>query len=178
MVDDSNESGINDGVIIIRPFQFKDAEIHLKGEDEELVKWLNEGKRSTVESVRNWIAENRRYWQKDGSRFTFAIETFADHVLVGMVEANIDFKNIEGLMDGDANISYGLYQDTRGKGYASRAVVLLLGFLRRKGIKRAVLRIHPKNKDSLKIPKRFRFEKQGVITTSKNEIFEIFTKAL
>lgn len=169
---------LNDGVIAIRLFRLEDAEAHLRGEDEELVKWLNEDKRSTIESVRNWITEGQRYWQEGGPRLTFAVETLTDHTLVGMVESNTDFKNIEGLIEGDANISYGLYPNARGKGYATRAAALMLDFLKQKGVKRAVLRIHPDNKDSLKLPERMGFKKQGTITTSKNEIFEVFTKEL
>src|SRR3989338_2694034 len=106
-----------DGVISLKPFELEDALAHLAGEDEEQQKWLSEGK-SSLESVEKWIKKNLEYWKNDGPVFNFAI--WVNGNLVGMVEANTDIKKVEGMKDGQANVSYGIYPQYRGKGYAAR----------------------------------------------------------
>jgi RimJ/RimL family protein N-acetyltransferase len=129
---------LSDYTITIRPFELSDAEKHLAGEDDDQIKWLSGGK-STLEGVRNWISKNQKYWEIDGSIFNFAI--VVEDKLVGMVEANTDSESLEGVDDGDANISYGLYPSARGKGYTTKAINLLIGFLKDRDIKRAVIRV-------------------------------------
>ncbi len=166
-----------DEIITLRPFELADAEKHLAGEDDKQVRWLSGGK-SSLEGVKNWIAKNQKYWENDGPIFNFAIVETVKNEPVGMVEANTDSKSLEGIEKGEANISYGLYPQARGKGYTTRAINLLLGFLRSKGIKRAVLRIDPLNIDSLKIPKRLGFSKRKKIVTKQGENLQIFVKSL
>lgn len=166
---------LTDGSITIRPFEPADAEKHLAGEDSEQIKWLSGGK-STLENVRTWIEKNQKYWENNGPIFNFAI--VAGEELVGMVEANTDSESLEGIEQGDANISYGLYPSARGKGYTTKAINLLIGFLKEKGVKRAVLRIDPKNIDSIKIPERLSFNKTGKIVTKDGENLQVFVKNL
>jgi RimJ/RimL family protein N-acetyltransferase len=94
-----------------------------------------------------------------------------------MVEANIDYEKIEGLQKGDANISYGLYPEARGKGYATRAVNMITEFLRQKGVERVVLRINPDNPNSLKIPVNCGFQSAGEIMTKEGKML-MFSKKL
>ncbi|MBI2637367.1 MAG: hypothetical protein HYW88_00565 [Candidatus Sungbacteria bacterium] len=54
---------LTDGGITIKPFEFKDAEKHLAGDDEEQMKWFGGGK-STLESVHAWIKRNQESWGK------------------------------------------------------------------------------------------------------------------
>ncbi|MFY9814538.1 MAG: hypothetical protein WAK43_10355 [Dehalococcoidales bacterium] len=82
---------LTDGTIIIKPFQDEDAEEHFRGEDSEQTKWLNDGCKSTIDSVRNWIKRNRESREKAGPVFNFVIRTLEDGKLTGMVEAGIDF---------------------------------------------------------------------------------------
>jgi RimJ/RimL family protein N-acetyltransferase len=163
-----------DDVILIKPFCLDDAGKQLRGEDDEIRKWLNEGQVSTLESVTNWIQS----WQDDGTVFPFAIWTIEDKTLVGMVEARTHWQTIEGLEDGDANISYCLYPDYRGKGYVTRAIKLIQGFLTTKGIKRAVIRISPDNVNSLKVPPRCGFQKTGQVRTESGEVSIIFVREI
>ena len=167
---------LTDKVITIQPFSVENAEDHLKGEDDEQIKWLSGGK-STLESIKSWISKNQKHWEIGGPIFNFAVFDH-DSKLVGMVEANTDFKKVEGIEKGDANISYGLYPKERGKGYASRAVNLIIIFLKERGFKRAVIRINPKNIFSLKVPKKCGFSKIGSVKTNKNEQLIIFVKYL
>lgn len=167
---------LTDGVIKLRPFRFEDAEAHLAGEDEEQVKWVSGGK-STLETVQKWIKENQEYWQASGTKFNFAIESNEENKLVGMVEANTDSSSIEGLQDGDANISYSLYPEARGKGYVTHAVALVADFLKEKGLKRAVIRVNPQNEASFNVPKRSGFQEIGAINTKEGKL-TIFIKEL
>lgn len=168
---------IADNVIILRPFKEEDAEEHLKGEDKDQIKWLSGGK-SSLESVKNWIKKNQDYWQKGGPVFNFAIVDKISNKLVGMVEANNDYEKIEGLENGDANISYGIYPQFRGKGYAQKAINLLMDFLKNRQVNRAVIRINPQNLDSLKVAQRLGFEEKDWITTKDKERLNIFVKIL
>jgi RimJ/RimL family protein N-acetyltransferase len=168
---------LTDNIVLLRPFLLKDAEEHLAGEDEAQRRWLSGGK-STIETVRNWIQRNLEYWQQDGPIFTFAIVEAKTHALIGMVEANTEDERVEGIQKGEANISYGLYPFARGKGYASRAINLMLGFLQRKGLQAAIIRVDPGNVDSLKIPLRCGFQELAVVQTSDQRNLVIFRKPL
>lgn len=168
---------LTDGIITLRPFNSEDAEAHVLGDDEESVKWLNDGHSSTVESTRAWIERNRISWDTGGSVLNFAIENAEDKTLLGMIEANLDFKEF-GYQEGDANISYALYPLARGKGYITRSLHLMLEFLKEKGVRRAVLQIHPDNGASLSIPTRHGFAEQGTITKANGEIRKLFVKSL
>ena len=121
---------LTDGFIILRPFILENAKEHLANEDKAQVKWLSGGK-GTLEGVQNWIKRNQQYWDNDGSIFNFAIFDQKNN-LVGMIEANTDYNNLDGIKEGDANISYGLYPFARRKGYMVRAISLMNDFLKSK----------------------------------------------
>lgn len=170
------QSELTDETITIKPYiDLSLAKIQLTNEDADIVKFLIE-KKSTLKSVVNWIKKNQDYWKNKGPSFAFAIFDKSNS-LVGMVEANTDHNKIEELQEGDANISYEIFPFARGKGYSSRAVKLIMKFLKSIGVRRAILRISPENKYSLLIPKKCGFAKIG--ETNKNgEINLIFVKVL
>jgi RimJ/RimL family protein N-acetyltransferase len=172
-----NTIELTDQVVLLRPFVLKDVEEHLAGEDEVQIKWLSGGK-STRETVRNWIQRNQESWEKDGPVFAFAISDAKTQRLIGMVEANTDDENVEGIQKGEANISYGLSPFARGKGYGSRAVNLMMDFLKRKGLHAAIARVDPTNEDSLKVPLRCGFKEQGVMKTKDQRNLVVFKKLL
>lgn len=163
--------------IVLRPFTLDDAEDHLRGEDAEMARWVSGGK-STLESVQSWIHENQRDWENDGPRFTFAIVETKTNILIGFIEANHDFEKLEHIKQGEVNISYGLYPQYRGKGYAIQAVKLVIDFLKNQGAKKAVIAIDPENINSLRIPENLGFKKTDEILTAKNDPLIIFEKSL
>ena len=167
---------LTDSVVTIRPFVLSDAPQHLVGEDDEQIKWVSGGK-GTLAGIQDWIVRSQLYWRQGGPVFTFAIED-AFETLVGMVEANTDSAMIPELQLGDANISYGLYPSARRKGYASRAVHLVTGFIASKGIQRAVILVHPDNARSLLVPERCGFTRERSILTDVGEPFVVFAKKL
>ncbi len=167
---------LTDQTITLRPFNVLDAKKHLEGEDSQQIKWVSGGK-GTIEGIENWIKKNELSWKNNGPIFNFAIINPTNE-LSGFVEANTDFENVDGLSKGDANISYGLYPNYRGKGYATAAVNLILKFLKEKGLRRAIIRVNPENEGSLKIPQRLGFEKSEEILTNKGDKLVVFLKNL
>lgn len=166
---------LTDGYITLRQFDLSDASQHLAHEDEQIEKWVSGGK-STPETVKAWIEKNIQHWENDGPVFNFAI-TDKSGVLIGMVEANSDQTVISVLQQGDVNISYSLSAEARGKGYATRAVVLIMKLLKSKNFKRAIIRIDPKNEPSMGIPQRLEFERISG-RNMKEETLVIFAKSL
>ena len=66
------------------------------------------------------------------------------------------------------NISYGIYPEARGKGYAVEAVKLLMQFLKKLGHKRTIIRVNPQNVASLSVPRKLGFEELN--DESKDEL--------
>lgn len=170
---------LTDGSVLLRPFRIKDAREHFLGQDKALIRWLT-NKKSTLEEIKDWIRKNQKYWENNGPIFNFAIVDTKKNKLVGMVEANFNYKTLEVLREreGEVNISYGLYPFARGKGYASRAVNLIVAFLKDKGFSRATITVRPENKNSLKVPLRCGFKENGVIIKKNKDKLNLFIKNL
>lgn len=167
----------SDDVLIIKPYKIEDAETQLENEDEEHWKWLSGGQ-STLEGIRKWILENQRLWEEGGPRFAFAVWEKETNQMVGMVETNIDYANLEGLEKDEANISYGIYPRSRGKGNAVRAVKLIGDFLKENGIKRGVIRVEPENIKSVNVALRVGFIKRGSVQTKDNHTLDVYVNEL
>jgi hypothetical protein len=82
-----------------------------------------------------------------------------------MVEANCDWNQIDGLNNGEANVSSGLCPQFRGHGLATRALALLHGFLGRTQIERSVIRVEPENQASLFVPRCLGHREARSVTT-------------
>jgi RimJ/RimL family protein N-acetyltransferase len=132
----------SDGVVLIRPLAVGDAEVHHAGEDDEIVRWLTGG-RSTVPSNRVFIADSLELWRNDGPQFVFGVRRADNDELTG----TIDVRTVEPyLLAGQVNIAYAVYPRWRGRGIATRAVRLMVEFLRaRPGAREAVIRVDPDN---------------------------------
>ncbi len=149
------KKNLTNGVISLRPFEITDTDYHLKHEDEEFEKWLSGGK-SSRQSVSIWIQKNIEYWKADGPVFNFAVVD-EKGTLVGMVEARPIDPTVFETREGDMNISYGIYLDNRGRGYAVMAVELMMQFLKKRNYKRAIIRVNPNNAASLSVPNKLNF---------------------
>ncbi len=143
-----------DGVVTLRPLALADAQAHLAGEDDELVRWLNGGA-GTRERVDAYVRRCMAAWAAGGPTFAFGIHVGADDVLVGTIEVQLEH---EELVPGQANLAYGLYPGARGHGFATRAVVLACAFAAaRPGISAAVIRVDPRNGASAAVAVRAGF---------------------
>jgi RimJ/RimL family protein N-acetyltransferase len=152
-----------------------DAAAHLAGEDDEMVRWLN-GAPGTLASARSWIERNRRAWEQGGPIFGLGIEEVASGRVVGMVEANTDHYRIEGIRPGEANISYALYPEARGKGYATRAVRLILRLLGSRGVTGAVIPVDPRNTRSIEVARRCGFRRSGSVVAADGTELVVFRR--
>ncbi len=172
-----NLPNISDDRVQIRPFTRDDITAHVAGDDPEQVKWLSGGP-STIAGTTAWVDRNHESWQNGGPVFNFAVVDLSSGLLTGMVEANVDWRRLDGLHEGDANISYALYPGFRGRGLMAHAITLLEGFLRERGIKHAVIRIEPENTASLAVPIKHGYVEGDPITIQDGTHMRLFRKEL
>jgi RimJ/RimL family protein N-acetyltransferase len=128
-----------DGVVRLKPSRPGDAPLLLEGRDEEFFRWFGPGAGNPDPFACIWI----------------------DDELVGWVDYDV---GRDWLQPGEVNVGYYLFPVARGKGYASRAVELLLRHLSR-GTEHTVatLLIHPENERSLRLAHRLEFVERGEV---------------
>lgn len=126
-----------DGVVTIRPAEPGDAALLVAGRDEVSRRWLGEG---TPEPDPTGCI-------------------VVDGEVVGWVDYDVDRT---WLLPGEVNLGYNVFAPNRGKGYASRAVQLLMHHLAIGTDHRtATLLIAPGNERSLALAARTRFVPSG-----------------
>jgi len=138
-----------DGVVTLRSPQPGDAQLLVQGRDEEFFRWLGPGAEVPDPAACVW----------------------ADEQLVGWVDYDRDH---DWLRPGQVNVGYYLFPAARGKGYASRAVELLITHLRLDTDHAvATLLIDPENARSLAVARRLGFGGAGAV---RGQLF--FTRAV
>ncbi|MDT3396589.1 GNAT family N-acetyltransferase [Streptomyces sp. B1866] len=144
---------LTDGEVVLSPLRLDDAAAHLAGEDAELVRWLNggPGTRATVDAHLRWCEEQ---WETLGPVRAFGVRVAAGAVLAGTIEVQF---GQAGLAPGQVNIAYGLYPAWRGRGLATRAVLLACRYAARAGAAEAVIRAEPENAASVAVARRCGF---------------------
>jgi RimJ/RimL family protein N-acetyltransferase len=130
-----------DGVVTLRAPALGDVEQLVAGRDEEFFKWFGPGATGPRPVACVWV----------------------DDELVGWVDYDRDDDH-DWLRPGEVNVGYSLFPAARGKGYASRAVELLLEHLSRDTEHTvATLLIHPENARSLAVAERLGFVQRGEV---------------
>lgn len=123
----------------------EDVPGHLAGEDEETARrfgwWPQQSTEATVRAAhQQWAAE----WRSAGDTSTFAIrETVTGH-LVGGCQLRLQ-------TDGSGQISWWTHATERRKGYATRAVKLLVEYAESSGIDRLEAHVAEDNHASRKV---------------------------
>ncbi|MFD8079294.1 GNAT family N-acetyltransferase [Streptomyces sp. NPDC059718] len=148
-----HEVKMSDGIITLSPLRLDDAEAHLAGEDEPLVRWLSGGP-GTREGVVAYIRHCRQQWDTAGPLRAFGVRAGADETLAGTIDLRFA---AEGLSPGQVNVAYGLYPSWRGRGLATRAVLLVSRYAANEGGKEAVIRVEPENAASAAVAQRAGF---------------------
>lgn len=135
---------LSDGIVTIRPPRDGDAAVIVAGRDEEFHRWMGAG--------------------SDHPDPTACIE------VAGVVVGWVDYDRDEGhhwLGQGEVNVGYHVFPGHRRKGYATRAVGLLLGHLSvATGFETATLLIDRANTRSLAVARRAGFERRGEVGSS------------
>ena len=144
-----NSLELTDGVIRLSPLCLEDVDPHLAGEDAELVRWLSGGT-STRQSMEDDIRRCMDQWKAGGPVHAFGIRAGPGE-LVGTTEVQFDQPYLQ---PGTVNISYGLHPAWRGRGIATRAVLLAGAHAAAAGAVQAVLRIEPRNTASIAVAGR------------------------
>ncbi|MFA7763971.1 GNAT family N-acetyltransferase [Streptomyces sp. NRRL S-448] len=144
---------LSDGIITLSPLRLDDVEAHLTGEDELLVRWLNGGP-GTREGVEAYFRHCREQWDAAGPLRAFGIRAGAHEALAGTID--LRFAG-EGLAPGQVNVAYGLYPSWRGRGLATRAVLLASRYAAAEGGKEAVIQVDPENPASSAVARRAGF---------------------
>jgi RimJ/RimL family protein N-acetyltransferase len=122
-----------DGVVTLRSPSDGDAQLLVAGRDEEFFKWLGPGADTPSPAACVWVGAE----------------------LAGWVDYDLEH---DWLRPGEVNVGYYLFPEARGKGYASRAVELLLQHLSHDTEhKVATLVIRPENIRSLRLAHRLGF---------------------
>lgn len=128
-----------DGPVSLRRPQPGDAQALVEGRDDEFFKWLGPGAEIPSPVACVWV----------------------DEELVGWVDYDVER---DWLKQGEVNVGYYLFPTARGKGYASRAVELLLVHLDRETEHTAAtLLIDRENERSLRLADRLGFEPRGEV---------------
>jgi len=149
---------LTDGTILLRPLRAEDASAHLAGEDEEMARWLNGG-RSTLATVNAFIERSQENWRVGGPQLPFGVFDCASNQLIGFIEVNL----ARVVAPGQVNVSYGVFQQWRGRGIAERAIELMSKFLRTSTeARQMVLRIAPANAASLRVAEKAGFTYCGL----------------
>jgi RimJ/RimL family protein N-acetyltransferase len=149
---------LTDGHIVLDGHTLADAEAHWRGEDDEMRRRFDWPlmRRVTLEHVQGVM----RRWMEariaGGPMFVCAVRDLAG-VLVGGCELR--------LIDAErANVSYWLYPEHRGRGYAARALALLCdAALRVEGVGRLEAHVAPDNVASRRLAERCGFVETGTI---------------
>jgi RimJ/RimL family protein N-acetyltransferase len=130
---------VTDGVVTLKPPRPGDTRPLLEERDDEFFRWLGPGGDDPSPVACVWAGDE----------------------LVGWVDYDV---GRDWLQPGEVNVGYYLFPARRGKGYASRAVELLLVHLGRETEHTvATLLIHPENERSLRLARRLGFEPRGEV---------------
>lgn len=147
----------SDGVVTIRPLCADDLERDLEAKDDEQITWLWEpGERELWEAMSSHDQRRRALARLEhvgedfgaGAKWCFAVDTIEESY-VAYVDCDLANPHVPR---GEANVAYSAHPTFRGRGYVSRAVRLVLEFLRENtGAREAHVLVDQQNEPSLRV---------------------------
>ncbi|MFQ6170837.1 GNAT family N-acetyltransferase [Oryzobacter sp. R7] len=149
-----------DGVVALRPLTVDDLDAHVAGSDALIVDRLSGGRVAPPERVRDWLASNAAAWADEGPVVDLGVGDVASDLLAGVVGIQ---RGLDYLREGEVNLTYALYPPWRGRGSATRAVLLAARLASGRGpaVARLVIRAAPDNAESLAVGRRAGFTDAG-----------------
>ncbi|UGT63187.1 GNAT family N-acetyltransferase [Nocardia asteroides] len=144
---------VSDGVIALRPIAVADVPAHLAGADSALIRlWPDLGAEGPATER---FADSAVAWETDGPARLFAVTEFPTAELIGLLDIRLARPYLD---KGQASIEYGVYPERRGRGLATRAVILGCRYLAALGtVEEAVIRVDPEHTSSVAVARRARF---------------------
>ena len=165
---------IADQVIQLRPLSPEDAETHLLGCDPVTVESLGGGEPPNRSHVQLWLTKSASTWAEGEQVLVLGIEDTATGTLFGIVGIQ---RGLDYLQPGQVNLTYALYPNWRGRGYATRAVRLATEVARRAApVREFVIRAAAWNGTSIRVAQRLGFQHSRT-TDDANGRLEWFTDA-
>ena len=149
---------LSDDVITLNAYTDADVADHLAGEDDETARrfgWWPQ--RSTEDRVRDAFRRWSQSWETGGPTRTFAARDTATGRLVGGCEIRLQ-------PDGSAHVSYWTSAAERRRGYATRALALLVGYGRSLGVTRFESQVATDNVASRRVSEKAGFRRAGTFT--------------
>ncbi|MEU6922563.1 MULTISPECIES: GNAT family N-acetyltransferase [unclassified Streptomyces] len=169
-----HEVMLSDEIVTLSPLRLDDVEAHLTGEDELLIRWLNGGP-GTREGVEAYFRHCWEQWDSAGPLRAFGIRVGTDETLAGTID--LRFAG-EGLAPGQVNVAYGLYPFWRGRGLATRAVLLASQYAAGEGGEEAVIQVEPENSASAAVARRAGFTRGEQPHSKDGRRFDRYTRDL
>ncbi|VBA57508.1 Mycothiol acetyltransferase [Mycobacterium attenuatum] len=168
----------SDGALTLSPLCVDDAEAHLAGEDEQLIRWYSGGP-GTPEGVEAYLHHCQQQWATGGLLRAFAIRAGTEQILAGTVDLRFEGGELSARAGlGQVDVAYGLYPAWRGRGLATRAVDLVCHYAAEQGASTAVVKVEPGNAASARVALRTGFTYVGRIQESDGTVFDRYQRVL
>jgi RimJ/RimL family protein N-acetyltransferase len=154
---------LTDDVVRLDAHRESDIAAHIEGEDDETARrfgWWPQ--RSSERTVRAAYEEWAQEWLTHGHRRTFAVRDVVDLRLVGGCELRIQ-------PDGSGQVSYWTHATERRRGYAVRALQLLVGYAHDLGMSQLESEVAADNAASRRVSERAGFVAVGEFTDEAGE---------
>ena len=166
---------LEDDRIGLRPLAVSDADAHLVGCDEVIIERLGGGKPSSRSQVEAWLETNALAWASGGDVVDLGIEDLGTGLLCGCVGVQ---RGLDYLGRGQVNLTYALYPQWRGHGYATRAVRLAMQTASaRRPVVEFVIRVAPDNVESIAVAQRAGFERSGQTNDARGDLIWLTHRA-
>ncbi|WP_312162673.1 GNAT family N-acetyltransferase [Phenylobacterium sp.] len=166
---------LTDGVVVLDGHRVADAEAHLAGEDEEMLRRFDAPHASTLEQTRAAIQRWIDARSAGGPMIAYAMRRPSGLLLGGCELRPVAADRID--------VSYWTFPSFRGRGYAGRALALLCeAAATLDGVRRIEAHIDADNLASRRVAERAGFVERGLVTdeawSGETSTRVLYTRAL